>query len=79
MEYAGHGCCYLTEHNQDIPRVFEVGKEVLTFNSMGEAASQIKRLAREPDRARQIGRAGRRRVLEEHNWKVRLQQLARAL
>jgi hypothetical protein len=79
MEYAGHGSCYLTEHNADIPRVFEVGKEVLTFNTMSEAASHIKRLQRQPELARQIGRAGRRRVLEEHNWKVRLEQLARAL
>lgn len=76
MEFPGHGCCYLTDHNDDIPKVFEVGKEVLTFRNMREAAGHIKRLQREPELARQIGRAARRRILEEHNWGVRLKQLA---
>jgi hypothetical protein len=79
MEFPGYGCCYLTEHNDDIPRVFEVGKEVLTFRSLGEAAEQIRRMRRSPELAREIGRAGRRQVLENHNWGVRLKQLSEKL
>ena len=79
MEFPGHGCCYLTERNEDITKVFEDGKEVLTFCSLSEAAQHIKRIRRQPELARQIGAAGRRRVLEEHNWGVRLKQLAQKL
>jgi hypothetical protein len=79
MEFPAHGCCYLTEYNEDVPRVFEVGKEILTFTRLSEAAAQIKQMRKDPERARQIGRAARRRVLEEHNWGVRLPQLAEKL
>ena len=79
MEFPGYGCCYLTEHNEDIPRVFEVGEEILTFQSIAEAAAQIRRLRRDPGLARRLGAAGRRRVLDEHHWGVRLRQLAERL
>ncbi|MFO1500340.1 MAG: glycosyltransferase [Verrucomicrobiota bacterium] len=79
MEFPGHGCCYLTEANEDIDKVFENGKEVLTFKSLAEAADHIKRVRRQPELARHIGAAGRRRVLDEHNWGIRLKQLAQRL
>jgi hypothetical protein len=79
MEFPGYGCCYLTEDNDDIRRIFEVGKEVLTYRSLREAADQIRRIGKEPERARQIGCAGRRQVLENHNWAVRLKQLEEQL
>jgi spore maturation protein CgeB len=79
MEFPGYGCCYLTGHNEDITRVFEVGKEVLTFKSLREAAELIRRMRKEPGTARRIGRAGRRQVIERHNWAARLKQLEEQL
>jgi len=79
MEFPGYGCCYLTEHNEDIPRVFDVGTEILTFRTIAEAAHHIRRIRGDPESARRIGRAGRRRVLEEHNWGVRLRQIQERL
>jgi spore maturation protein CgeB len=76
VEFPGYGCCYLTEHNDDVADVFEVGNEVLTYRNMWEAADQIRRVRRAPEQARQIGVAGRQRVLAEHVWAVRLEQLA---
>ena len=79
MEFPGYGCCYLTEHNADLPRVFEVGKEVLTFRSMREGGGLVKGNA-----ARTGTSAGRRKsrspaVLERHNWGVRLGEIAARL
>lgn len=79
VEFPGYGCCYLTEHNDDMAGAFAVGEEVLTYRNMWEAAAEIKRLQREPARAIQIGEAGRRRVLASHTWSVRLGQLAERL
>jgi hypothetical protein len=79
VEFPGYSCCYLTEHHEDIPRVFEVGREILTFRSPREAASQVRRIRKQPELAREIGQAGRQRVLTEHNWGVRLQQLGQLL
>jgi hypothetical protein len=79
VEFPGYGCCYLTEHHEDIPRVFEVGREIVTFRTIGEAVGHIRRLSRQPELAREIGLAGRRRVLAEHNWGARLRQFEQAL
>lgn len=79
VEFPGYGCCYLTQHNEDIAQAFEVGREVLTFRHVTEAAALVRRSARHPEEARAIGRTGRQRVLAEHTWAARLVELARAL
>jgi spore maturation protein CgeB len=79
VEFPGYGCCYLTQHNEDIEQVFRVGQEVMTFHHMREAATLVRWSVRHPVQARAIGSAGRRRVLAEHSWAARLPELARAL
>ena len=76
IEFPGHGCCYLTEHNADVAAALEVGREVLAYRTLDEAAELLRELARQPERAAAIGVAGRRRVLAEHTWAARLPQLA---
>jgi hypothetical protein len=79
VEFPGYGCCYLTQHNEDVEHAFEVGREVLTFHHAAEAASLVRRSVQHPDAARAMGQAARRRVLGEHTWAARLVDLARAL
>jgi hypothetical protein len=79
VEFPGYGCCYLTEHNDDVADAFEAETEVLTYRNMRQAAEQIKQLQREPERAAEIGLAGRRRVLSAHTWDVRLKEIAERL
>lgn len=78
-EFPGYGCCYLTQHNADVADAFEVGKEILTYRGMWDAAEQIRRVRRRPERAVEIGRAARRRVFASHTWAVRLRELASEL
>jgi hypothetical protein len=79
VQFPGYGSCYLTQHNRDVERAFDVGREVLTFRSMLEAVDLLKRSARDAASARAIGRAARRRVLAEHTWRSRLAEIERAL
>jgi len=79
VEFPGYGCCYLTQHNQDIEQSFELEREVLTFRHITEAAAWVRWSVRHADAARAIGTAGRRRVLAEHTWTARLSELERAL
>lgn len=79
VEFPGYGCCYLTEHNADLEAAFDVGREVLSYRNMWEAAAQIRRVGRQPELATGIGMAGRRRVLATHTWEARLRQLAAKL
>jgi hypothetical protein len=79
LEFPGYGCCYLTEHNDDVAAALDVGREVLTYHSLEEAAEWLRELPREPRHAAEIGQAGRRRVLAEHTWAARIHQLGEAL
>jgi hypothetical protein len=79
VEFPGYGACYLTQHNQDVERAFVVGREVLTFRSLLEAAAIAREQAARPALAASIGRAGRRRVLGEHTWATRLGEIVQAL
>lgn len=79
LEFPGHGCCYVTQENQDVMAALEPGKEVVTYGSMAEAAALLRGLRQTPERAAAIGRAGRQRVLSDHVWSRRIQDLAAAL
>lgn len=79
VEFPGYGCCYLTEHNEGVAAAFEVGKEILTYRNMREAAEHIRRIQTQTGLAAEIGLAARRRVLENHTWEVRLKQIAARL
>ena len=79
IEFPGFGCCYLTQHNRDIVRSFEVGREVCTFSTLWEARRLARELARDPDGCRRMGKRARERVLAEHTWRARLPQLMECL
>lgn len=79
LEFPGHGCCYLTEHNEDVAAALDAGTEVLTYRTLDEAAQLLRELPRQPEHCAGIGEAGRRRVLADHTWAARLPQLAAAL
>ncbi len=79
VEFPGYGCCYLTQLNDDVAHAFDLEREVLTFRTIAEAASLVRRMARHPADALAIGHAARRRVLAEHTWAARLGELAAAL
>jgi hypothetical protein len=79
LEFPGYGCCYLSEHNEDIEKIFEIGKEILTYGNLIEAARIVRRILRNPQQIQQTGLAGRRRVLADHTWATRLEQLTEHL
>lgn len=79
LEFPGYGCCYLTEHNDDVAAALEVGREVLTYGNLGEAAECLHRVHRDPGALVKIGLAGRRRVQACHTWAVRIAELEAAL
>lgn len=79
LEFPGYGCAYLTGGNAEIEELFKVGEEILTYRDMGDAARTIRAIRGNTERLVAIGERGRRRVLREHTWDVRVRQLAEAL
>jgi hypothetical protein len=79
LELPGMGCAYLVQHHDDLEHVFDVGREVRSFRTMGEGRRVVRELARDPEGCRRMGLLARERVLAEHSWSVRLPQLIEAL
>jgi spore maturation protein CgeB len=73
FEAAGAGACLITDAWVGIEMFLEPGIEVLVARHGGEVAAHVAELA--PDQAMRIGAAARRRVLAEHTYAHRADQL----
>jgi hypothetical protein len=64
-------------HNEcvGLEEAFEPGKEVESFRTPRQARDTVQRLLDEPDRRAQMAQACRARILQEHTWGNRLQQI----
>ena len=73
FEAAGAEACILTDAWNGIDNFLEPGKEILVARDGQEVASLLEGLT--PERARRIAVAARRRVLDQHTYTQRAQQL----
>lgn len=77
FEAAGAGACLLTDEWEGIEVFLEPGQEVLVARNGDEMAEHLARL--NPQRARAIGQAALRRVLRQHTYAHRAEQLEKVL
>jgi len=73
FEAAAAGACLITDGWEGIDSFLEPGKEVLVVNDGSEVASLVRDL--DPDKARKIGAAARRHILNEHTYAHRAKQV----
>lgn len=73
FEAAGAAACLVTDYWEGIETFFEPGSELLVAHSGEEVAALVRDLS--PERAREIGDAAYRRVLAEHTYAHRAQEL----
>jgi spore maturation protein CgeB len=73
FEAAGAGACLITDYWEGIEGFLEPEQEVLVARSGCEVAEHVRSL--DPKRARSIGQAALRRVLAEHTYAHRAEQL----
>jgi spore maturation protein CgeB len=69
FEACGAGACLITDAWVGLDMFLKDGEEVLVARNGAEVAEHVKTLT--PERARQIGEAGRARVLKEHTYERR--------
>jgi len=69
------GGLYLTEYSPEIERVFEVGKEILTYRTFDELVKKVHYLLDHSDEAEVIRKAGYRRAVSEHTWEMRFEKV----
>jgi spore maturation protein CgeB len=77
FEAAGAGACLITDKWEGIEMFLEPDREVLVAEDGEQVAEHLRRLT--PERAREIGRAAYARVLAEHTYAHRADQLEKVL
>jgi hypothetical protein len=75
FELASMGCCIVANPYLGVEEWFEPGKEIIVVNSAEEAVDRYRYLLRHDKERIDIGCAARERVLKEHTFRHRAQQL----
>jgi hypothetical protein len=65
------GGLYLTQNNPELALVYQVGREIVTYESEDDCAQKIRWLLDNPVEASSIRERGRRRALKDHTWDKR--------
>jgi spore maturation protein CgeB len=73
FEAAGAGACIITDAFEGVELFLRPGSEILVAHDGAEVCQALESLS--PERAREIGRNAQRRVLREHTYSQRAEQL----
>lgn len=74
-EATGVGTMLLTDRKDNLGDLFEIGREVVSYESPDEAIALIKYYAEHAEEAASIARAGQERTLREHTYAHRMDEL----
>jgi spore maturation protein CgeB len=75
FETTGVGGCMITDWKDNLAKLFEPDREVVTFRSVEELVEKSAWLVDHPAEAAGIGRAAQARVLKEHSFSQRAKEL----
>ncbi|MEN8119679.1 MAG: glycosyltransferase [Bacteroidota bacterium] len=75
FEATGIGLCLLLENKKNVQDLFEIDKEIVTFNSFDEAIEKINWLLNNKHKLSEIGEAAQARVLKDHTYDNRAEKL----
>jgi spore maturation protein CgeB len=75
FEAAGCGALVLTERRDQLSDLFDVGSEVLAFDSFDEVVDQARWALAHPDEGRAMGDRASSRAHRDHCYEVRLREL----
>jgi spore maturation protein CgeB len=75
FELASCGAAIVANPYDGIERWFEPGSELLVVRDAAEAVAAYRELLDDPERAAELGRRARERVLDEHTYRHRARRL----
>jgi spore maturation protein CgeB len=70
---------YITTDNPDLRVLYEVGDEIVVYDSVADAVEKITALLKDKQEIVRISRAGRLRAAEQHTWEKRFLRVLRAV
>jgi hypothetical protein len=74
-EATGVGSLLVIDERKDLNRIFEPGKEVVTYRDAPECVEKVRYYLTHEDERQVIAQAGQRRTLGEHTYSHRMQEL----
>lgn len=75
-EAGGVGACLVTDAKSDLAEILTPGKEVIAYETTDECIESIAHLLSSEETRREVGEAAQRRVLDQHTYLLRMQELA---
>jgi spore maturation protein CgeB len=79
FEAAACGACIISDTWPGLDRLFEPGSEILLAENRDDVLRQLEALAGDTARPTAIGAAARTRVLQDHTYGRRAEQIERAM
>ena len=78
-EATGVGSLLLTDDKRNLSELFEIGSEIVAYESAEDCLEKIKFLMNNDSQRAEIARAGQARTLREHSYTRRMEELAAML
>jgi spore maturation protein CgeB len=75
FEVTGCKSFLLTEPAEDLENYFEIGKEIEVYHSIPEMVEKIRYYLEHEKEREKIAEAGYKRVMREHTWKHRFDEI----
>jgi hypothetical protein len=69
------GSCYLTQHNDDLHGLYDLGREIVTYHSVATCVERARYLLSHDAEREAFASAGRARAVQDHTWDVRFRTL----
>ncbi|MCK9196204.1 MAG: glycosyltransferase [Syntrophales bacterium] len=69
------GGLYLTEHHPELERVYEIGKEIVSYTDFEDLVKKIRYLLGNPEEAERIRQRGFERAHRDHSWEMRFEKI----
>ncbi len=79
LDVPAAGAFVLTEWREQLPHLFEVGKEIICYNELDEIPDLIRFYLKHDNEREKIVQAGRKRVLSCHTWEHRVQEIIKVM
>lgn len=74
-EATGVGSLLLTDQKDNLHKLFDIDREIVTYASKEEAAEKVSYYLNHPDEAITIAKAGQARTLKDHTYQQRMKEL----
>jgi spore maturation protein CgeB len=75
FELAAAGAFQLVDHRSLLPELFDIGKEIITFDSVNDLKEKISFYLSKPDERVTVATAARARALDEHSFMHRMNEM----